>query len=164
MFDVISSSKNTQWHSFPNLMTKYNYSHISNEPVDFQLITNRNYFLEVNKKSGFELLRTQSKNNVDIIQRVKKRQMDDLRYAAVSKMYGSEIALGLSNGMIRLFNLEQGDFMPLKLKPNKIGDPVVCLDYSNCDEYLAALFDSRVINIYGLKTNIKTDDLQIDSK
>lgn len=162
MVEIVSSGKNTQWHTFPNLQTKCTYSHIADEPIDFQLVAGRNCFLEVNKKSGFELLRTISKNGIGSIQRVKKRQMCDLQCGAPSKMFGSEIALGLSTGFIRIFSVQHNEFMPIKLKPDKIGNSVVFLDYSNCDEHLAALYDSGDICLYGLKTAVKTDVFQFD--
>lgn len=162
MVEIVSSGKNTQWHTFPNIQTKCTYPHVANEPIDFQLVAGRNCFLEVNKKSGFELLRTMSKNGTDSIQRVKKRALSDLQCGAPGKMFGSEIALGLSSGYIRIFSLEHNEYIPLKLKPDKIGNSVVCLDYSNCEEYLAALYDSGDINLFGLKTSVKTDVFQFD--
>lgn len=162
MFDIISSGKNTQWHSFPILHTKSSYSHIANESIDFQLVAGRNCFLEVNKKSGFELLRTINKNGTDSIQRMLKRNMSDLQCGAPSKMYGNEVALGLSTGFIRIYSLDHNELMPIKLKPDKVGNSVACLDYSNCDEHLAALYDSGDICLYGLKTSVKTDVYHFD--
>lgn len=162
MFEVVSSAANTQWHTFPNLHTRCTYSHVGNEQVDFQLIGKRNCILEVNKKAGFELLRTYTKNNVDMIQRLKKRQMDDLQCGAASKVYGSEIALGLSTGFVRLFNIQSGEFLPIKLKPNEIGNSVTALSYSSCDEYLAALYENGETSIFGLKTNVKMDTVRFD--
>lgn len=162
MVDIISTSKNTQWHTYPNLQTKCTYSHIANEPIDFQVLNGRNCFLQVNKKSGFELLRTKSKNGIDTIQRVKKRKMDDLQCAAPSKMYGSEFALGFSTGFIRFFSLQFNKFIPMEFQPDKIGNSVVCLDYSNCDEHLAALYESGDICLYGMKTSVKTGVFRMD--
>lgn len=162
MVEIVSSGKNTQWHTFPNLRTKCTYSHIADEPIDFQLVGGRNCFLEVNKKSGFELLRTMSRNGNDLIQRVKKRQMCDLQCGAPSKMFGSEIALGLSTGFIRIYSLEHNEFMPIKLKPDKVGNSVQCMDYTSCDEHLVALYDSGDVCLYGLKTCVKTDVFQFD--
>lgn len=120
MLDVITSGKNTQWHTFPNLNTKCTYSHIDNEQVDFQVVPGHNCFLEINKKSGFELLRAHNKDGTDIFQRLKKRQLDDLYCGATSKTYGSQLALGMSTGFIRIFDVQTGDFRPNKIKPGKI--------------------------------------------
>lgn len=162
MFDVISAAKNTQWLSFPRSCTKYSYSHVANEDIDFQVVPGKNYFAEFNKKSGFELLRTTNKDGKDIIQRAKKRELDDLSCGAISKLYGSEIAIGLTTGFIRIFSTQTGDYMPYKFKPDRIGNSVVCLDYSNNDEYLAAVYDSYDINLFGMKTKIKTDTFRFD--
>lgn len=162
MVEVIASGKHTQWLSFPNLHTKCEYSHILNEPLDFQLMAGRNCFLEVNKKSGFELMRTVNKNGKDLIQRMIKRELSDLQSGAPSKMFGSEIALGLTTGFIRIFSINHSEFMPIKLKPDRIGNSVICMDYSNCDEHLAALYESGDICLYGLKTAVKTDAFKFD--
>lgn len=162
MFDVISSAKNTQWLSFPNLCTKYTYSHVANEAVDFQLIPDRNCFAEFNKKSGFELIRTVSKNNVDSIQRIKKRLIDDLSCGAVSKAFGSELAIGMTTGLIQIFSIAKGEFLPLKIKPNKLRNSVIGLDYSNDDEYLAAVYEGADICLFGMKTGVKTDSFTCD--
>lgn len=162
MFEIISSAENTQWHTFPEFSTKYSYSHVANEKVDFELVSDRNYFLEINKKCGFELLRTCKKNHVEIIQRVKKRQLDDLQCATVSRVYGSEVALGLSTGFVRLFSLKSGNFLPIKLKPNEIGNSVSALSFSCLDEHLAILYESGDISIFGMKTSVKTDTFRFD--
>lgn len=162
MFDVISSAKNTQWFSFPSLCTKYTYSHVANETVDFQTIPGRNAFTEFNKKSGFELLRTVSKDYVESIQRIKKRQIEDLSCGAVSKLYGSELAIGMSTGLIRIFSIEKAEFIPAKFKPDKHGNSVVGLDYSNDDAYMAAVYESSDICLFGMKTGVKTNSFLLD--
>lgn len=162
MLDVISAAKNTQWLSFPTLCSKYIHSHVANEAVDLQIVPGKNYFAEFNKKFGFEVLRTTSKDNVDIIQRAKKRQFDDLSCGAISKLCGSEIAIGMTTGFIRIFSTQTGDYMPFKFKPDRIGNSVIGLDYSNNDEYLAAVYDSSDVNLFGMKTSIKTDTFRFD--
>lgn len=117
MLEIISTGKNTQWHSFPNFHTKYSYSHINNEPVDFQVLPGKNIFLEINKKYGFELMRTYNKDGNDILQRVKKCQLDDLICGATTKTNTSEVALGLSTGFIRMFNISTSKFISSKLSP-----------------------------------------------
>lgn len=162
MFDVISTAKNTQWSSFPTLCSKYTHSHVANETVDFQVIPGKNCFVEFNKKFGFELMRTINKDNKEVIQRIKKRQVDDISCGSISKTSGSEIAIGMTTGFIRLYNVQNGEYIPFKFKPDRIGNSVVGMDYSNTDEYLAAVYDSADINLYGLKTGIKTDTFRFD--
>lgn len=195
MVDVISSGKVTKLHTFPDLVTKCDYSHIANEAADFHILPGRNCFLQINKKFGFELLRTINKNGIEGIQRLKKRQLDDTycvniyylfkywlyqtlifsklikillqskcsffhflcQQGAISKTFGGELALGLSTGIIRRFSVQAGDFIPNKLKPDRFGNSVIGLDYTSCDEHLAALYESGDINLFGLKTGVKTD-------
>lgn len=161
MFDVISSYTSTNLHSFPNLQSKCTYLHAGDGVADFQVFSGKNGFMSINKKSGFELLQTLNENGTDSIQRLKKCQVDDLECGAVSKLnVGSELALGTSTGYIRIFNTEKANFMPVKLNAEK--SPVVGLDYSICDQYLAALYDNFTVNIFGLKTGVKTDAFRCD--
>lgn len=120
MYEIVSSGKNTQWHCFPKFQTKCTYSHIANEPVDIHALPGTNSFLEINKKYGFELLRTYNKDGADIIQRVKKCQLDDVNCGATTTTNVGEIALGLSTGFIRMFNISTGKFLSSKLPPGKI--------------------------------------------
>ncbi|XP_031619153.1 uncharacterized protein LOC116338185 isoform X2 [Contarinia nasturtii] len=161
MFDVIATAKNTQWLSFPTLNSTYSYSHVANDAVDFQVIPSKNCFVEFNKKFGFELLRTINIDGKDAIQRIKKRKVDDVSCGAIAKVNGEEIALGMTTGFIRLFNVTSGEFLPHKFKPDRVGNSVIGLDYSNTDEYLAAVYDSADINLYGLKTGIRTDTFKL---
>lgn len=162
MFDVISAAKDTQWLTFPSLSTKYKHPHVANEEIDFQVVPGKNYYVEFNKKFGFELLRTVNKDGKDMIQRAKKRQFDDLSCGAISKLCGSEIAIGQTTGFIRIFSTQTGDYMPYKFTPDRIGNSVVCLDYSSNDEYLAAVYDSYDINLFSMETNLKTDTFRFD--
>lgn len=162
MVDIISSAKSTKLHTYPFVSTKHTYSHIANEPCDFQIYPNRNCILQINKKFGFELLHTINKNGVDIVQRIKKAKLDNLQCGAVPKSDSDEIAVGTTTGFVRIFDVQAGDFTPIKFKPDRVGNNVVALDYSNCDGHLAALYDSSDINLYGMKTGIKTDTFRCD--
>lgn len=164
MFDVISTSKSTQWLSFPSLNSKCTYSHVANEAVDFRVVPDKNGFVEFNKSFGFELLRAINKDNKDVIQRVKKRQFTDLSCGAISKLCGSEIALGTIAGNIRIFSVQNGDYMPIKFKPDRIGNSVVDLDYSKTDEFLAAAYDNSDINVFSLKSNAKVNTFRFSGQ
>lgn len=157
MFDVIATAKNTKWLSFPTLCTKYTHSHICDEAGDLQVVPGKNCFVEFNKKFGFELLRTINQNNKESFQRIKKRHVDDISCGAITKVCGGQIAIGLNTGFIRLFNVKSGEYVPFKFRPDRMGNSVVGLDYSSTDEYLAALYDSTDINLFELKTGIKTE-------
>lgn len=160
MFDVIVTAKNTQWLTFPNLNSKYTYPHVNDESVDFQVIPSKNCFVEFNKKFGFELLRTTSGSGKELIQRVKKRRVEDISCGAIAKVNGKEIAVGLTTGVIRLFDVRSCEYMPIKFQPDRLGNSVIALDYSNTDEYLAAVYDSSDINLFDLKTGMKYDTFQ----
>lgn len=107
-------------------------------------------------------MRTINKDNKEIVQRIKKRKVDDISCGAIAKVGGAEIAIGKTTGFIRLYSLHTNDYVPIKFKPDRVGNSVNGLDYSNTDEYLAAVYDSGDINLYGLKTGIKTDTFKLD--
>lgn len=115
--EILSSSKNTQIHGFPDLETKYTYSHSSDETQDFQFVPANRLFVTINKTSGFELLRSVVQNGVPIIQRIKKRKIDDLVCAATSSFAKADVALGLATGYIKFFNIKTAELLPIKFRP-----------------------------------------------
>ena len=120
MLEIISSGTTTKLHAFPELKTKYTYGHVENQTEDFQVFKgNKNLFLSVNKKSGFELVRSYHKNGVPSIDRVKKRIIDDLSCGAASSIEHGEIALGTNKGEIKFFNILTANYLPVEFKPGK---------------------------------------------
>lgn len=116
--EIISSGRNTQLQQFPNLETKFTHSHNANDTEDFQFFSTKNAFVSFNRKSSiFELLRTCNKNDSDIIQRLKKRRIDDLNCGACSGIEKGEVALGLNTGFIRFFGIESGEFTSTRFRP-----------------------------------------------
>lgn len=161
MFDIISTARNTHWSSFPDICSKYEQSHVSNASCDFEVIPGKNCFVEFNKKFGFELMRTAYRDNKEVIQRIKKRQVDEISCGTISNA-GTEIAIGQTTGFIRLFSVQTGNYIPIKFKPERVGNCVVDLDYSNSDEYLAAVYESGEIYLFGMKTGVKTNTFKFD--
>lgn len=157
MFDVISSAHSTEWLSFPSLTPKCSYPNVNNQIVDFQVIPNKNCFALFNRKSNFELMRAVSRTESHKLQRIKKGKTDDLSCGAIAKLYGSELALGMDTGFVRLFSVQSGQFMPFKFRPDQIGNSVIAMDYSSNDEHLAVAYDSGDIGLFNLKGGVKTN-------
>lgn len=156
MFDLISTAHSTEWLSFPNLSIKYSYPNPNNQIVDCQVIPNRNCFALFNRTSNFELLRTVIQPDRNQIQRIKKGKADELSCGALSKLYGSELALGMNTGFVRLFSVQAGQFMPFKFRPNQTGNAVIGMDYSGNDEHLAVAYNVGDVSLFNLKAGVKT--------
>lgn len=60
---LISTGKTTVLSDFNNLDTKSIYQHTNGETTDFQFYARQHIFLEVNKKSGLEIMRIKDKGN-----------------------------------------------------------------------------------------------------
>lgn len=157
MLDLISTAHSTEWLSFANLSTKYSYSNPNDQIVDCQVIPNRNCFALFNRKSNFELLRTVIQPDLNKIQRIKKGRADELSCGAISKLYGSELALGMDTGFVRLFSVQSGQFLPFKFRPNQTGNAVVGIDYSGNDEHLAVAYNVGDVSLFNLKGGVKTN-------
>lgn len=115
--EILSSSNNTQILGFPDLETKYMHTHTLEETQDFQFVPDKRLFLTINKTSGFELLRSVVQNGAPFITRMKKRKIDDLVCGATSSFSKNDIALGLSTGYIKFFNIKTAEFLATKFKP-----------------------------------------------
>lgn len=163
MLELISSGKNTQWHTFSSLQTKCSYAHIGNETQDFQFINGRNLFLTINK-TGFELIAPLHKNDAaDSFCRVKKRLYDNLLCGASTHVNKEEIAFGCSTGHINFFNIRTGEFAAERFIPEKYNVQVIDIAYNSTDEVLASLYSNGDINLYGMNTNVKMDTLKLDN-
>lgn len=191
MFDVISSAKSTRWLSFPTLDIHSTHPHAFKQDVDFQLTPEQNMFVQFNKSYGVEILQTGIANGKRIVASIKKFEVEDLSSGAVSKVTGNSLAIGMRNGVIRFFDRAANEFTPVKFKPDKISkyllhlysmqtrwylncslikrgyfltsdQSVSALEFSCCDGYLAAVYDNSDINLYGLRTGIKTDTFRLD--
>lgn len=119
MLQIISSGKNTQLQNYPQLDTVFSYAHAADGIADFTFFPDQNVFVSINSKSGYELLRTSYQNDVNTIQRIKKRLMNDLVCGATSDYGKGEIALGFNTGQIKFFNIRTNEYSSVKFKAGK---------------------------------------------
>lgn len=138
MFDVISTAKNTKWLAFPTLNTHATRSHALNQEVDFQVTSDQNVFVAFNKSYGIELLHAGIANGERIVKPIQKYPTDGLSCGAVSKVTGN-LAIGMTNGFIRFFDIAANDFTSVKFKPDK-----------NSEYFLYALANDRCYSEYSL--------------
>ncbi|KAL9923843.1 WD repeat-containing protein Grip71 [Glossina fuscipes fuscipes] len=161
---LISTAKTTVLTSFQDLDVKSTYQHSNGENTDFQFYTQQRIFVEVNKKSGLELMRIREKVNEGIsIQRVRKLTIDNVYCVACAKQSVEEMAVGLSNGQVKLYNYKNSEFIH-KFSADTNRNSVLYLDYNASDEYIAGVFECGLINIYGHKTKTKVDSFNIDGQ
>uniref|UniRef100_A0A1B0FQS4 Protein NEDD1 n=1 Tax=Glossina morsitans morsitans TaxID=37546 RepID=A0A1B0FQS4_GLOMM len=159
---LISTARTTVLTSFQDLDVKCTYQHSNGENTDFQFYTQQRIFVEVNKKSGLELMRIREKVNESIsIQRVRKLTIDNVYCVACAKQSVEEIAVGLSNGQVKLYNYKNSEFIH-KFSADTNRNSVLYLDYNASDEYIAGVFECGLINVYGHKTKTKVDSFNID--
>lgn len=59
---LLSTSKETVLSNFADLKVQSVYAHPNGESTDFQCYNQKNIFVEVNKKSGLEILRLKEKS------------------------------------------------------------------------------------------------------
>lgn len=129
---VVSTAKTTILTDFNDLETKSTYQHSKGENTDFQFYAQQRIFVEVNKKSGLEIMRVKEKaqseyKNENIVssilfmyygifpevdlQRVRKLTIDNVYCVACAKQSMEEMAVGLSNGQVKLYNYTKSEFV-----------------------------------------------------
>ncbi|CAD6999725.1 uncharacterized protein LOC101451014 [Ceratitis capitata] len=160
---LISTGKTTVLSDFVNLETKSIYQHANGETTDFQFYARQRIFLEVNKKSGLEVMRIKDKGeqNWDI-QRVRKLNVGNVYCVACAKQSLEEMAFGGVNGQVSIYNYKNTELIH-RFKAENNRNSVLYLDYNGTDEYIASVFESGQINVYGTKTKTKVDSVNIDS-
>ncbi|XP_014086966.3 uncharacterized protein Grip71 isoform X1 [Bactrocera oleae] len=159
---LISTGKTTVLSDFSNLDTKSIYQHANGETTDFQFYARQRIFLEVNKKSGLEIMRIKDKgnNNLDI-QRVRKLNIGNVYSVACAKQSLEEMAFGGVNGQVSIYNYKNTELIH-RFKADNNRNSVLYLDYNGTDEYISSVFENGQINIYGTKTKTKIDSVNID--
>ncbi|XP_036328949.1 uncharacterized protein LOC118741180 [Rhagoletis pomonella] len=159
---LISTGKTTVLSDFSNLETKSIYQHANGETTDFQFYARQRIFLEVNKKSGLEIMRIKDKGDHNLeIQRVRKLNIGNVYCVACAKQSLEEMAFGGVNGQVSLYNYKNTELLH-RFKPENNRNSVLYLDYNGTDEYIASVFESGQINVYGTKTKTKVDSVNID--
>ncbi|XP_011191904.2 uncharacterized protein LOC105218182 [Zeugodacus cucurbitae] len=159
---LISTGKTTVLSDFSNLDTKSIYQHANGETTDFQFYARQRIFLEVNKKSGLEIMRIKDKGNQNLdIQRVRKLNIGNVYSVACAKQSLEEMAFGGVNGQVSIYNYKNTELIH-RFKAENNRNSVLYLDYNGTDEYISSVFESGQINIYGTKTKTKVDSVNID--
>ncbi|XP_065355951.1 protein NEDD1 [Calliphora vicina] len=158
---LISTAKTTVLTDFNDLETKSIYQHSNGENTDFQFYAQQRIFVEVNKKSGLEIMRIKEKAQKADIQRVRKLTIDNVYCVACAKQSLEEMAVGLANGQVKLYNYNKAEFIH-KFNADSNRNSVLYLDYNASDEYIASVFENGSINIYGHRTKTKIDSFNID--
>ncbi|KAM7354269.1 WD repeat-containing protein Grip71 [Cochliomyia hominivorax] len=158
---LISTAKTTVLTDFNDLETKSIYQHANGENTDFQFYAQQRIFVEVNKKSGLEIMRIKEKAQKVDIQRVRKLTIDNVYCVACAKQSLEEMAVGLANGQVKLYNYNKSEFIH-KFNADSNRNSVLYLDYNASDEYIASVFENGSINIYGHRTKTKIDSFNID--
>lgn len=119
---VISSSENTQLHTFPALHTDFTYPHAGGKRLDIQCKPDRNLFLAVNPSIAcFELLRksankSTSSGSADVISRVKKILLNNAKCGACSGPQRNEVAIGQEDGTIRFYDLKKSEMSKMRFR------------------------------------------------
>ncbi|XP_055374742.1 uncharacterized protein LOC129607636 [Condylostylus longicornis] len=170
--EVLSSARSTILSGFQNLETICSYEGSQNDSVDFNFFSGTNIFTQTNKKNRLEFLQIRnnnaavssnisnsSKNGTFDIHRIRKMKIENLHCVAPLKAY--EIALGMSNGEIRVLNYKSNEYIS-KFSAETSKHSVISLDYSSLDECLACVYENGSINIYGMKTKAKLETLNFD--
>ncbi|XP_075152862.1 WD repeat-containing protein Grip71 [Haematobia irritans] len=161
---LVSTAKTTILSDFNDLETKSTYQHANGESTDFQFYAQQRIFVEVNKKSGLEVMRVKEKDKGQTmnLQRVRKLNIDNVYCVACAKQSMEEMAVGLSNGHVKLYNYAKTEYVH-KFNADSNRNSVLYLDYNASDEYIASVFENGSINIYGIRTKTKIDTFNIDS-
>ncbi|XP_011290913.2 protein NEDD1 [Musca domestica] len=159
---LVSTAKTTILTDFNNLETKSIYQHSNGENTDFQFYAQQRIFVEVNKKSGLEIMRVKEKAQKTDLQRVRKLTIDNVYCVACAKQSMEEMAVGLSNGQVKLYNYHKSEFVH-KFSADSNRNSVLYMDYNASDEYIASVFENGLINIYGQRTKTKIDSFNIDN-
>lgn len=152
MYEVISCAKETKLHSFPNFENRCSIPNVNSHDSDCQFFPGTKMFLRTSKNRGAELMRVRHVDGISsTISSVRKFTIANLYCAACPNNDTEEIAFGLTSGVIRLTTYKKSPKVS-RLEADKIANGVTFLDFSATDDFLAAVYESGTVNLYGMKT------------
>lgn len=132
---LLSTCYRTHLHSLPDLNTRSTYEHSgTNKRQDFHLAANANVLAAVSRQSDHcELLICRlpkkgtttagsddnNSNNDATVRRLQKVVLSDLNCASCSWARCPEVALGLTNGTVRFYDIKTRQYSAVKLSHGK---------------------------------------------
>ncbi|XP_040167887.1 uncharacterized protein LOC120902879 [Anopheles arabiensis] len=175
MSEIVSCAKDTQLHSFPGLEQLASSAHVVSDGSYCQFFGSSKLFVRANKDWGIELLRIKpgtdqqpdgagkmGSSGSRTIANVKKIMIDNLYCVACPKTAGKEeIAIGLTTGTVRFMNYKKANFTK-RFDADRIAIGVTFMDFNATDDFLAAVFENGLVNVYGMKSNSKLHTLAFD--
>ncbi|XP_058451526.1 uncharacterized protein LOC131430507 [Malaya genurostris] len=161
MYEIISCAKDTQLHTFPALECLCISPHVNNNVSDVQFFPAMKLFLRANKSWGVEMMRIKDVEGKPTISNVKKITMDNLYCVACPKSDREDIAIGLTSGLIRLMNYKKSTNTK-RLEADRLANGVTFLDFSATDDFLAAVYESGTVNLFGMKTSSRVATMTFD--
>ncbi|EAA12708.4 AGAP007817-PA [Anopheles gambiae str. PEST] len=175
MSEIVSCAKDTQLHSFPGLEQLASSAHVVSDGSYCHFLGSSKLFVRANKDWGIELLRIKPGTDQQpdgagktgscgsrTIANVKKIMIDNLYCVACPKTAGKEeIAIGLTTGTVRFMNYKKANFTK-RFDADRIAIGVTFMDFNATDDFLAAVFENGLVNVYGMKSNSKLHTLAFD--
>lgn len=162
MYEIISCARDTQLHTFPGLEQLGSSPHVNSNGSDCHFFSTK-LFLRANKNWGVEMMRIKDVDGKPTLACVKKISMDNLYCAASPKTDREEFAMGLTSGAIRLMNYKKSTYTK-RFDADKIANGVTFLDFSATDDFLAAVYESGTVSLYGMKTSSRVATMSFDKQ
>lgn len=162
VYEIISCARDTQLHTFPGLEHLGSSPHVNSNGSDCHFFSTK-LFLRANKNWGVEMMRIKDVDGKPTLACVKKISMDNLYCAACPKTDREEFAMGLTSGAIRLMNYKKSTYTK-RFEPDKIANGVTFLDFSATDDFLAAVYESGTVSLFGMKTSSRVATVSFDKQ
>ncbi|KAL9705853.1 hypothetical protein quinque_009371 [Culex quinquefasciatus] len=162
VYEIISCARDTQLHTFPGLEQLGSSPHVNSNGSDCHFFSTK-LFLRANKNWGVEMMRIKDVDGKPTLACVKKISMDNLYCAACPKTDREEFAMGLTSGAIRLMNYKKSTYTK-RFEADKIANGVTFLDFSATDDFLAAVYESGTVSLYGMKTSSRVATMSFDKQ
>lgn len=94
---------------------------------------------------------------------MRRIRTDIANTVACPNFYGYDIAVGTSTGYIQMHHYKTME-ETVKFNPPTMNDAVMVMSFNCQDDILASLHESGVVQLFGLKTAVRTDLLTFDKE
>lgn len=94
---------------------------------------------------------------------MRRIRTDVANTVACPNHHGIDIAVGTSNGYIQMHHYKTME-ETVKFNPPTQSDAVNAMSFNCQDDMLASLHESGIVQLFGLKTSVRTDLLTFDKE
>ncbi|KAL5280183.1 NEDD1 family protein [Megaselia abdita] len=162
---IVSVSKSPILSDFASLKTLYHeHKEEKMEAMNFNFFAESKIFVEVANKmqcANFYQVTHKSDDSYKL-SLVRRINCPKVFCVGCPKIVNDEMALGYVTGNVKVLNVKTMETVH-KFTAESTKKSVLHIDFNSSHEYISAVYEPGIINVYSMKTKVKIDSIALDS-